>query len=108
MAQGLPVLALAQAGGHRLHRLVRAVQQQARPRERFEHLRREVLQIAPDRSQLLAQHTRSTTYPIKKTHHHEWHMTKHYWAMPGRPNRRIPPRLSVAFIKTSHFITLPL
>ncbi|MFC9619405.1 hypothetical protein ACFTXM_05205 [Streptomyces sp. NPDC056930] len=49
-----------------------------RPRERLEHLRREVLQITPDRSQLLTQHTRSTTQPIKKTRHHKPHMTKPY------------------------------
>ncbi len=89
MGQGLPVPVLAQAGGHRLHRLTPAVQQQtpqivpappalSRPRERLEHLRREVLQITPDRSQLPTQHTRSTTRPIKKTRHHEPHMTKHY------------------------------
>lgn len=52
VGQGLPVTVLAQAGGHRLHRLAPAVQQQApqtdptsppliRPRERLEHLRRE-------------------------------------------------------------------
>jgi hypothetical protein len=34
------------------------------PRERLEHLRREVLQITPDRGQLPAQHTRSTTQPV--------------------------------------------
>lgn len=89
MSQGLPVTVLAQAGGHRLHRLATAVQQQTtqidpapptliRPRERLEHLRSEVLQITPDRSQLLTQHTRSTTRPIKKTRRHRPHMTKPY------------------------------
>jgi hypothetical protein len=89
VGQGLPVPVLAQAGGHRLHRLAPAVQQQApqtdltppsliRPRERLGHLRREVLQITPDRSHLPTQHTRSTTRPIKKTRHHRPHMTKPY------------------------------
>ncbi|MFD9823149.1 hypothetical protein, partial [Streptomyces violascens] len=48
------------------------------PPERFEHLRREVLQIRPDRSQLPTQHTRSTTQPIKKTRHRLTNLTKHY------------------------------
>ncbi len=88
MGQGLPVPVLAQAGSHRLHRLAPALQQQTpqidpvpppliRPRERLEHLRRRILQIAPDRSQLPTQHTRSTTRPIKKTRHHGPHVTKH-------------------------------
>lgn len=67
MGQHLPVPSSPRSGGHQLHRLARAVQQQTpqiapappsliRPRERLEHLRLEVLQITPDRSQLLTQH----------------------------------------------------
>uniref|UniRef100_UPI00397FCCCF hypothetical protein n=1 Tax=Streptomyces sp. x-19 TaxID=2789280 RepID=UPI00397FCCCF len=48
------------------------------PRERLEHLRREVLQITPDRGQLPTQHTRSTTHPIKRTRHRRVNLTKHY------------------------------
>ena len=87
--QSLPVAVLAQPGGHRLHRLASAVQQQApqidltppaliHPRERLEHLCREVLQITPDRGQLPTQHTRSTTHPIKRTRRRRINMTKHY------------------------------
>ncbi|GAA3311319.1 hypothetical protein GCM10020295_80690 [Streptomyces cinereospinus] len=87
--QGLPVAVLAQPGGHRLHRLAPPVQQQApqihlappaliRPRERLEHLRREVLQITPDRGQLPTQHTRSTTHPTKRTRRRRIDLTKHY------------------------------
>lgn len=89
VGQGLPVTVLAQAGGHRLHRFPAAVQQQSaqidlapptlfRPRERLEHLRREVLQITPDCGQLLTQQTRSTTQQIKRTRHNRANLTKHY------------------------------
>ncbi|GHK05925.1 hypothetical protein SY2F82_77220 [Streptomyces sp. Y2F8-2] len=89
VGQRLPVAVLTQPGGHRLHRLAPPVQQQPpqidlappaliRPRERLEHLRREVLQITPDRGQLPTQHTRSTTHPIKRTRHQRMHLTKPY------------------------------
>ncbi|SCE52094.1 hypothetical protein GA0115253_106341, partial [Streptomyces sp. Termitarium-T10T-6] len=49
-----------------------------RTRERLEHLCREVLQITSDRGQLPTQHTRSTTYPIRRTRHKRMNLTKHY------------------------------
>lgn len=89
VGQGLPVAVLAQPGGHRLHRFAPAVQEQTpqihpapptliRPRERLEHIRREVLQTAPDFIQLPRCHTRSTTHPIKRTRHRRMNLTKPY------------------------------
>ncbi|MDX2939118.1 hypothetical protein ACNJZD_00135 [Streptomyces ipomoeae] len=70
MGQRLPVAVLTQPGSHGFHRHTPPVQQQPpqihlappaliRPRERLEHLRREVLKITPDRGQLPTLHTRS-------------------------------------------------
>lgn len=69
--EGLPVAVPAEPGRHRLDRLALSLQQQPpqihpappaliRPRERLEHILREVLQITPDRSQLLRRHNRSS------------------------------------------------
>ncbi|UQA98169.1 hypothetical protein K9S39_04200 [Streptomyces halobius] len=49
-----------------------------RTRERLEHIRREILQITPDRSQLLRRHNRSTQQPIIWTRYRQLHLTKPY------------------------------
>ncbi|MEV4502899.1 hypothetical protein AB0K19_12960 [Streptomyces klenkii] len=89
MSQGLPVAVHTEPGRHRLDRLALPVQQQppqmhpappalVRPRERLEHIRRELLQITPDHSRLLRRHTRSTEQPIIRTRHQRLKMTKPY------------------------------
>lgn len=68
VGQGLVVAVLTQLGGHRLHRFALPAQQQSpqihpapptliRSRERLEHIRREVLETAPDLIQLPRSHT---------------------------------------------------
>ncbi len=87
--QGLPIAVLAQACGHRFHRLAPPVQQQApqidrpppaliRPRERLEHLCRELLQITSDRGKLPTHHNRSTEQAIQRTRHRQVNLTRHY------------------------------
>jgi hypothetical protein len=89
VCQGLAVAVLPEPGGHRLDRLALAVGQQPAqvdlpppalvvPRERLEHLRREILQLTTHRNDLVWSHTPSTPLRTRRTRFTPANLTKHY------------------------------
>src|SRR5206468_3833104 len=95
-----------QPGGHRLDRLALAVGQQPPqidlpppalvvPRERFEHLRRERLQLTTHHSNLVRSHTSSTPHPTRKTRTTAADLTKHYYD----PDDDAPPAAPPAVLR---------